>query len=96
MLICDYTRGYTGGLLRVDLTTRKISLDTQYFQYETLRRFLGGKGLGSYAIYKELKTGVDPLGPDNKVILLSGPLTGSGARFVGNCRILPRSISDER
>ena len=79
MQMNDHHRGYAGGFLRVNLTTRQVKLDTQYYQYEMMRQFLGGKGLGSYVLYKELKPGVDPLGPDNKVILLTGPLTGSGA-----------------
>jgi len=79
MQMNDHHRGYAGGFLRVNLTTRQVNLDTQYYQYQMIRQFLGGKGLGSYVLYKELKPGVDPLGPDNKVILLTGPLTGSGA-----------------
>jgi len=79
MQMNDHHRGYAGGFLRVNLTTRQVHLDTQYYQYEIMRQFLGGKGLGSYVLYRELKPGVDPLGPDNKVILLTGPLTGSGA-----------------
>ena len=79
MLINGHARGYVGGFLRVNLATGKISVETQYHEFETLRRFLGGKGLGSYLLYKELKPGVDPLGPENKIILLTGPLTGSRA-----------------
>jgi len=79
MLINGHARGYVGGFLRVNVTTGHVSVDTQYFQLETLRQFLGGKGLGSYVLYKELKAGADPLGPDNKIILLTGPLTGSRA-----------------
>lgn len=83
MLINGSYRGYVGGLLRVNLTIRQVNLDTQYFQYDIARQFLGGKGLGSYVLFKELKIGVDPLGPDNKIILLTGPLTGTGA-MTGN------------
>jgi aldehyde:ferredoxin oxidoreductase len=78
MKIRDHYRGYAGGFLRIDVTARWANLDTQYFQYDTVRQFMGGKGLGSYVLYKELKPGVDPLGADNKVILLTGPMTGSG------------------
>ncbi len=79
MKIRDHYRGYAGGFLRIDFTARRVNSDTQYFEYDTVRQFVGGKGLGSYMLYNELKPGTDPLGPDNKVILLTGPMTGSGA-----------------
>ena len=51
---------------------------------ETIRRFLGGKCLGARILYEELEPGIDPLGPENKLILATGPLTG--APFPGNAR----------
>lgn len=39
-------------------------------------RYLGGKGLGARYLYEELAPGVDPLGPDNVILLLTGPLSG--------------------
>lgn len=71
--------GYAGAFLRIDLTAKRAGSDTQYSEYDTLRQFVGGKGLGSYVLYTELKPGIDPLGPENKIILLTGPMTGSGA-----------------
>ena len=79
MQINGYHRGYMGVFLRIDLNTKKIEVDNQYCQYDILRQFLGGKGLGSYILYNELKTGVNPLNLENKIILLTGPLTGTGA-----------------
>lgn len=79
MKINGYHRGYMGVFLRIDLNTKKIELDNQYCQYDILRQFLGGKGLGSYILYNELKPGVNPLNSENKIILLTGPLTGTGA-----------------
>jgi aldehyde:ferredoxin oxidoreductase len=85
MKINGHYRGYSGGFLRVNLTTRQANLDTKYHQYEILRQFLGGKGLGSYVLYNEVKPGADPLGPGNKFILLTGPLTGTGVMTA--CRL---------
>jgi len=85
MQIKGHYRGYAGGFLRVNLATGQVNLDTKYFQYEILRQFLGGKGLGSYVLYNEVKPGADPLGQDNKIILLTGPLTGTGVMTA--CRL---------
>ena len=51
---------------------------------ETIKRFLGGKCLGAKILYEELEPGIDPLGPENKLIFATGPLTG--APFPGNSR----------
>jgi aldehyde:ferredoxin oxidoreductase len=62
-------------LLRVDLRNR--SFRVEYFDYSTvIRRFLGGRGLGAYLALKEIPKGIDPLGPENKLYMLTGPLTG--------------------
>lgn len=85
MQINGHYRGYVGGFLRVNLNTKQATLDEKYVQYDVLRQFLGGKGLGSYMLYSELKTDTASLDPGNKMILLTGPLTGSGA--VTGCRL---------
>jgi aldehyde:ferredoxin oxidoreductase len=48
------------------------------------RDFIGGQGLGAKILYERMKPKVDPLGPDNMLGFLVGPLTGTGihgARF---------------
>lgn len=74
--------GTTKRLLRVNLTFGKIR--TEKLSEETIRRFLGGKCLGARILYEELESGIDPLGPENKLIFATGPLTG--ATFPGNSR----------
>jgi len=66
-----------GNLLRIDLsneTSEWIELDEEYTY-----KFLGGRGLGLYLIYREglYKRDVHPLSPDNPLIILSGPLCGT-------------------
>ncbi len=75
---------YMGKILWVNLSTGEIKeekLDEQLY-----RDFLGGYGLGAKILYDRQKGGVDPLGPDNILGLLTGPLTGtpavSGVRYV--------------
>ncbi len=67
--------GYNGKILRVDLSSGKISIDEpdDYFY----RTYFGGTALIAYYLLKELKPGVDPLGPENKLIFAAGPVTGA-------------------
>lgn len=78
--------GYIGKILRVDLSKNNISVEEP--KEEFYRTYLGGRGLISYYLLKELKPGVDPLGPDNKLIFAAGvitgtPVGGSGRNSVG-------------
>lgn len=69
--------GFAGTLLRVNLTSkliRKESLDK-----EIARKFLGSKGYGAYIIFTEVPKRSDPLGIDNKLVFMNGPLTGTRA-----------------
>ena len=66
--------GYNGKLLRVNLTEGSV---TEEPIDETIcRKYLGGAGFIAYYLWKELKAGVDALGPDNKLIFALGPITG--------------------
>ena len=69
--------GYVGKILRVDLSSGKVS--SEDLNAEWARIFIGGKGLGAKYLYEEAKPGVDPLSPDNVLILMTGPLTGTTA-----------------
>ena len=60
--------------MRVNLTNG--SCKEELIPREVLGDFIGGKGLSAYYAYKELNAGIDPLGPENKVMFFIGPLTG--------------------
>lgn len=76
--------GYMGRVLWVDLSSGKISEETPDEKFN--RAFVGGYGWGSKTIFDRQKPHVDPLGPDNILGILSGPLTGTpaiiGSRYV--------------
>lgn len=72
--------GYNGKILRVDLSSGKLT--PEEFQENFYRQYFGGEGFIGYFLLKELSRGVDPLGPDNKLIFAAGPLTGVP---VGGC-----------
>jgi aldehyde:ferredoxin oxidoreductase len=67
--------GYMGQILRVNLTSGNITVEP--LPEKESRSFLGGSGLASWYLFKEVPAGVDPLGPENKLIYMTGPLTGT-------------------
>jgi aldehyde:ferredoxin oxidoreductase len=77
--------GWNGKLLRVDLSSGKVGVEK--IDEDILLKFLGGRGLAIYILWRELEPGVDPLSPLNKLIISAGPLTGlpipSSGKLVG-------------
>ena len=67
--------GYAGRVLRVDLTRGTISKEPT--PEAVVRDYLGARGLGAYLIWTEVPRDSDPLGPDNKLFISTGPLSGS-------------------
>ncbi len=74
--------GYHGKILRVNLSEKRIS--TEKIDHAFCRKYLGGSGFISYFLLKELRQGVDPLGPENKLIFALGPMVGTSV--IGNGR----------
>lgn len=62
-------------LLRVNLHEGTVASETVPASW--LTDYLGGKGLGARYLYDELDPGVDPLGGDNRLLLLAGPCSGA-------------------
>ena len=76
--------GWCGKVLRVDLTGGQIR--TEKLDPGVAKTYVGGRGLGIYYLSKEVDPGCDPISPANKVIMATGPLTGTaaptGARYM--------------
>jgi len=68
--------GYMGKILLVDLSKGKLK--DEALDEELYRDFIGGQGLGARILYEHVKPKADPLGPDNMLGFLVGPLNGSG------------------
>lgn len=49
------------------------------------RDFIGGRGFGIYFLFKEVPKHADPLGPENKLIISTGPLSGMLVPGAGKC-----------
>ena len=75
--------GYMGQLLWVDLTSGRLTLEDLDDNF--CRKYIGGYGFGSRLLLSRQKTGVDPLGLDNILGILTGPFTGTpvlaGSRY---------------
>ncbi len=85
---CRTMYGFTGKLLRVDLTKRKVTV--QKLRDVDTRMFLGGRGLGTKILFEDLSPGIDPLGPENELIFMTGPIAGTtipgNSRYVVMCK----------
>ncbi|MFH2038256.1 MAG: aldehyde ferredoxin oxidoreductase family protein [Chloroflexota bacterium] len=81
--------GYGGKILRVNLTTGKIAKEPT--PVEVARDFIGGRGFGAYFLFKEVPQGADPLGPQNKLIISSGPMSGLMIPGAGKCDFTTKS-----
>ncbi len=67
--------GFNGKLLRVNLSSRTILVEEPDESF--YRSYFGGTNFIAYYLMKELKPGVDPLGPENRLIFATGPVTGA-------------------
>jgi aldehyde:ferredoxin oxidoreductase len=67
--------GYGGHILRVDLASGQIQ--RQKTDPDYMLNVIGGRGLNSTRLYDELKRDIDPLSPENLLLIGVGPLTGT-------------------
>jgi aldehyde:ferredoxin oxidoreductase len=70
-------KGYTGKMLDINLTTGNIG--TYEVSDHDRERFIGGRFLTTKILWDELAPGIDPLSPDNIMVIMTSPLTGTGA-----------------
>lgn len=81
--------GWAGTVLRVNLSTRKVSKEP--LNMEWAHEFIGGRGLNSRTLYSECKIGTDPMGPDNPLIIGVGPCNGTLVPGSGSLTITTKS-----
>ncbi len=74
--------GYAGTILYIDLTTGKTR--TEKTTEETAKKYIGGIGLGMKLWLSNSKAGVDPLSPENPLVLSLGPVSGTMFPTGGN------------
>jgi aldehyde:ferredoxin oxidoreductase len=81
--------GYCGKFLRINLRSGKI--EKENLDMEIARKFIGGRGLGSYVLSQEVSPTVDAFSPENKIIIAAGPLTGTQAPASGRHMVVTKS-----
>jgi aldehyde:ferredoxin oxidoreductase len=81
--------GYLGKILRVDLSQSRMWDEALNEDYA--RNYVGGSGLAARYLYDMLDTNTNPLGPENPLFFLTGPLVGTSMTSAGRHSVCARS-----
>ena len=76
-------------LLKIDLSNR--SYEIEEIPEDIINKFIGGRGLGAYLLYKMVPAKADPLGEDNHLIFTAGPLSGTGFFYSSKTNVTTKS-----
>jgi len=79
---------WMGKILRVDLTNGTVTPEPLNKAYA--EKFIGARGLGTKYFVEEVDAKVDPLSPENKIIFMTGPLTGTFAGSAGRYNVVTK------
>ena len=80
---------YNGKLARINLSTGEIKVEQ--LDMELATKFIGGRGLGTKILYDEGVATVDPLSADNKLVYITGPMTGTASPTSGRYMVVTKS-----
>jgi aldehyde:ferredoxin oxidoreductase len=83
------SHAFMGQILRVNLSQGQVSQEP--IREDWSKDFLGGSGLATRYLYDEVPTGADPLGPDNRLIFMTGLLTGTASASAGRYSVVAKS-----
>jgi len=81
--------GYMGRFLEVNLSedlVKEHNLDVKLAE-----KYIGGKGLGARILYDSLSAEIDPLSPDNIILFMTGPLSGTAVQTSGRWCVVTKS-----
>ncbi len=81
--------GYTGKILRVNLTERTCKVED--LDMDLAKKFIGGRGLGTKILMDEIDPAIDPLSPENKVVIATGPMSGTPVPTGGRYMVITKS-----
>ncbi|MCK4661457.1 MAG: aldehyde ferredoxin oxidoreductase family protein [Bacteroidales bacterium] len=81
--------GYHNKLLRINLNEHSTNIET--IPEEILLNYIGGRGLGSKFLFDEVPAKTDPLGKDNKLLFVTGPMHGSNAPTSSRFSVVSKS-----
>lgn len=80
---------YYEKLARINLTTGEIK--SEPLNMDLAKKFIGGRGLGTKILYDEGVAAADPLSPENKLVYITGPMTGASAPSTGRYMVVTKS-----
>ena len=83
---------WTKKILRVDLT--KGTCKAEPLNMEWAMDYLGSRGLASKYLVEEIDPKIDPLSADNKLIMATGPMTGTIASTGGRYTVVTKGTAD--
>ncbi len=81
--------GWTGNILRINLSQKTFKKET--YSEDFALKWVGGRGFAVKILWDELKPGIDPLGPENKLIVALGPIAGIPAPNTGKTVVAAKS-----
>jgi len=81
--------GYAGKILRVNLSSGRTCVEK--LNLKLAYNYLGGRGYAARLLYDEVRPRVDPLGPENVLIFMTGPLTGTPYPGAGRTAVCAKS-----
>ncbi len=80
--------GWTRKILRINLTEGTVKEEPLNMDWAA--QYLGQRGLATKYLVEEIDPKTDPLGPDNKLIFATGPLTGTCAATGGRYSVITK------
>lgn len=81
--------GYIGKVLRINLKQKSVKVEE--LDIEKAKQFIGGRGLGTKLFMDEVDPMVDALSPENKLLIVAGPLTGTSVPTGGRYMVVTKS-----
>jgi aldehyde:ferredoxin oxidoreductase len=76
--------GWAGKVLRVDLSTGRITTEDTVEKYKD---YIGGTGIGYKVLWDEVAAGIKAFDPANKIVFATGPLAGTSAPCSGRTAV---------
>ncbi|WP_026476909.1 aldehyde ferredoxin oxidoreductase family protein [Alkaliphilus transvaalensis] len=81
--------GYTGKVLRINL--KENTIQTEALNMDLAKKYIGGRGLGEKYLMDEIDPKIDALSAENKLIFVSGPLSGTPTPTGGRYMVVTKS-----
>jgi aldehyde:ferredoxin oxidoreductase len=81
--------GYAGQILRVDLSKGKTAKTP--LAEDIAKAYIGGRGIGARIVYDEVEPKIGAFDPDNRLVFMTGPLTGTTVPTSGRFEVCAKS-----